>query len=528
MKLLKKLSLLLSMGGILMTVGCSNGGGSSPKASSESPSAIPSSQPISSEPKSGTPSVKMDKTFYNPLDITKGLGDPWLYKHTDGYYYYTHSNAGGVKVTKTKSPTFLRENDNDESRTKVIFRMKSIDVIEIWAPEVFFFKGHWYCYFTATVDEGDTLQKDTNRRTYGMKSKTEDIFGEWEVAKKILLPDDFRSIDATFFEYNDRQYICYAGWPAKENQNYRQHLYIQLLEKDNPLKVDESEKTRHCVSEPTNIWEIDGGTAQNEGPAVSFAPDGTPILFYSGSYSGGDNYCIAYLKLTGKDILDGECWTKCAQPLMAKDMEYSEIIAPGHNSVFKSPDGTEDWICYHSAKRSGSGWDRQVRLQKMTWDGNTPVVEKIYKASDEAPLPSGDVVNRYKFEAENAFFDETKVFVVEHAGYASNNKSVSISSGEDLTFEVAVKFEVAIPKNGLYAVGIRYSNRDSTSTKIYANVNNTVFEVFAPNTQYDDTYMMTWFFTDLYINEYGQNIIKLSCDSSIYLDCIVVDYLDHK
>ena len=27
---------------------------------------------------SNTPNVKMDTTFYNPLDLTKGLGDPWL------------------------------------------------------------------------------------------------------------------------------------------------------------------------------------------------------------------------------------------------------------------------------------------------------------------------------------------------------------------------------------------------------------------------------------------------------------------
>ena len=94
---------------------------------------------------SNTPNVKMDKTFYNPLDITRNIGDPWLYKHTDGYYYYTHSMGGMVKVTKTKSPTFLKENDADDTRTNIIFRQKSIDVIEIWAPEVFFYQGRWYC-----------------------------------------------------------------------------------------------------------------------------------------------------------------------------------------------------------------------------------------------------------------------------------------------------------------------------------------------------------------------------------------------
>ena len=244
---------------------------------------------------SNSPNVKMDKTFYNPLDVKQSLGDPWLYKHTDGYYYYTRSGGQGVTVTKTKSMTMLTENPEDETRTKILFYNNSINKIELWAPEVFFFNGHWYSYFTLADDIQGTLEKDTSRRTYGAKSKTDDIFGEWETPVKIDLPDDYRSIDATFFEYNGKQYIVYAGWPNAHNLNYRQELYIQELEQGNPLKVASSETKRHVISEPNNIWEIDGGTAQNEGPAVGFAPDGTPIIFFSGSYSGGDNYCIGYL-----------------------------------------------------------------------------------------------------------------------------------------------------------------------------------------------------------------------------------------
>lgn len=470
---------------------------------------------------SNTPNVKMDTTFYNPLDLTKGLGDPWLYKHSDGYYYYTHSSSGGVTVTKTKSPTFLTKNPNDETRTKQIFRQKSIDRVEIWAPEVFFFKGHWYCYFTAAQDLQKEIDKDGSRRTYGMKSKTDDIFGEWETAVEIKLPDDYRSIDATFFEYKDKQYIVYSGWPNAYNLNYRQHLYIQELEKDNPLKVASSETVRHLISEPTNSWEIDGGTAQNEGPAVGFAPDGTPIIFFSGSYSGGDSYCIGYLKLVGEDLLNETSWQKSKEPLMATDMAYSEVIAPGHNSIFKSPDGKEDWICYHAAKKSGSGWDRQTRLQKLTWDGNTPVVEKIFKASDEAPLPSGDNPTRFKFEAEKATLSDD-CFNLSQEGYASNDATVSISNGGSISFEIMV------PENGKYALGVRYSNRDSSETKVNIYVNNQLYEIIAPNTQYDDTYFVSWFFTDLYIKPSGQNIVEIKCDPSIYIDCLLIDYLDNK
>ena len=354
-----------------------------------------------------------------------------------------------------------------------------------------------------------------------MKSKTDDIFGEWEKPVKIELPNDYRSIDATFFEYKDKQYIIYAGWPNAHNLNYRQELYIQELEQGNPLKVSSKEIVRHVISEPNNIWEIDGGTAQNEGPAVGFAPDGTPIIFYSGSYSGADNYCIGYLKLVGDNLLEQDSWEKCKEPLMQKDMDYSEIIAPGHNSIVKSPDGTEDWICYHSAKKSGSGWDRQVRLQKLTWDGNTPVIEKIYKASDEAPLPSGDNPTRYKFEAECATLTKDCV-VIEQEGYASNNKAISITNSGSISFEMMV------PKNGKYALGIRFSNYESSETTIKLTVNNNEIELYAPNTQYEDSYLLNWIFVDMYIKPDGvQNKVEIKCDSAIYIDCLVLDYLDN-
>lgn len=458
--------------------------------------------------------------FYNPLDISKGIGDPWLYQGPDGYYYYTHSAAGGIKLTKTASPTLLKEDDEDETRTKIIFRQKSIDRVEIWAPEVFYFNGYWYAYFTAAEDKTDALEKDTSRHSYGMKSKTADPFGEWETAVKIELPDDYRSIDADFVNYQGKQYIVYAGWPNKTNERYRQNLYINRLEDGNPLKVHSSETVRHLVSAPTNTWEIDGGTAQNEGPCFTTTPNGKGVLFYSGSYSGGDNYCIAYLSIGDGDPLEEASWQKCSTPLMQKDMAYSEIIAPGHNSIFKSPDGKEDWICYHAAKRSGSGWDRQIRLQKMSWDGDIPKVEKIAKASDPVSLPSGDQAVRHLYEAEKATLTED-CYIVDQTGFASNNNCVSISA------EGSVTFQIGVPENGKYALGIRYSNRDSSETTIHCTVNGRVIEAYAPNTLYDDTYFVSWFFSDLYIKPSGLNVIEVKADSAIYLDCLMVDYLNH-
>ena len=49
--------------------------------------------------KSNKEYTEMNETFYNPLAIEKGLGDPWLTKHED-YYYFTYSQ--GTKITITR------------------------------------------------------------------------------------------------------------------------------------------------------------------------------------------------------------------------------------------------------------------------------------------------------------------------------------------------------------------------------------------------------------------------------------------
>jgi len=52
--------------------------------------------------------------------------------------------------------------------------------------------------------------------------------------------------------------------------------------------------------------------------------------------------------------------------------------------IFYSPISTlfEDWIVYHAAKRLGSGWDRNIRMQKFTWDSNG-------NPDFGTPIPSG-------------------------------------------------------------------------------------------------------------------------------------------
>ena len=59
-------------------------------------------------------------------------------------------------------------------------------------------------------------------------------------------------------------------------------------------------------------------------------------------------------------------------------------------SFVKSPDGKEDWIVYHAAKRKGGGWNRDMRTQRFDWKAdNTPDFGQPVAPGVELEYPSG-------------------------------------------------------------------------------------------------------------------------------------------
>ena len=85
-------------------------------------------------------------TYKNPIVIERA--DPWVYKHTDGYYYFTGSVPGyqEIEVRRAKNLDGLE----DGERTSIWCAhatgpMSSL----IWAPEIHFIQGRWYIYFAA-------------------------------------------------------------------------------------------------------------------------------------------------------------------------------------------------------------------------------------------------------------------------------------------------------------------------------------------------------------------------------------------
>jgi GH43 family beta-xylosidase len=323
----------------------------------------------------GCQAQKEAASFTNPL-LPAGA-DPFSF-YKDSFYYYTHTTGHNITIWKTKNLS-----DLPKAVSKVIFTppIGTMYSKNLWAPEILYIEGKWYIYFAA--DDG----YNKNHRMYVLENPSPDpMKGEWTFKGKIADASDKWAIDGDVFRYYKQWYIIWSGWES--NTNGRQDIYIARLK--DPWTID-SERVR--ISSPDLSWETHGylndtinpsHVSVNEGPQA--LQNGKNLfIIYSASGCWTDYYALGMLTLTGEDLLAPSSWKKSKQPVF-KQSPQNGVYAPGHNSFFKSPDGSEDWILYHAnaAPGQGCGSKRSPRAQKFTWnsDGSPnfgePVKTNVY------------------------------------------------------------------------------------------------------------------------------------------------------
>jgi GH43 family beta-xylosidase len=94
------------------------------------------------------------------------------------------------------------------------------------------------------------------------------------------------------------------------------------------------------------------------------------------------------LTLRGGDLADPKSWIKTTKPVFAST---EDVFGPGHASFTTSPDGSQPWIVYHSARFSGAGWDRVIDTQPFRWrsDGS-PDFGRPLPPDEPVAVPSGE------------------------------------------------------------------------------------------------------------------------------------------
>jgi GH43 family beta-xylosidase len=300
-------------------------------------------------------------TLLKPL--IEQRADPFIYKHADGFYYFTASVPAYDRIEVRRARTIAAL---AEAEAVAVWRKPDEGALSelIWAPEIHFNQGAWYVYFAAapTREIKDELFQ---HRMYAISTDADNpLEGEWGGPRQIETGMDTFCLDATTFEH---QGVLYYLWAQKENGiPGNSNLYIAPMDRPDRIAA-----TPVRLSKPELEWEIRGFWV-NEGPAVLIR-NGRVLVSYSASATD-ENYCVGLLHSDeNADLLSPDSWHKSPVPVFQTCYEHG-VFGPGHNSFTVSEDGDHDVLVYHARTyREIEGdplWnpDRHTFVKPLQWD----------------------------------------------------------------------------------------------------------------------------------------------------------------
>jgi GH43 family beta-xylosidase len=330
------------------------------------------------------PSFASGSKFYNP--IMNDGADPWVVYYNDYYYYIGSNGDKEIYVWKTPYKSLTRLG-SEGTKVKVwTAPITGPNSAQIWAPELHLISGKWYIYYAASNGTNE------NHRMFVLESTSLDPQGSYVDKGKIYDSTDKWAIDGNVVTYGSQMYFTWSGWPG--DTNTVQNIYIAPM--SNPWTISGD---RVLISTPTYDWEKVGDPDVNEGPTFLVKNSSVHIV-YSASGSWTDDYSLGLLTNTSGNLLDPTAWTKKSTPVFKKT---SEVFGPGHASFVKSPDGSQEWMVYHAAKKQGSGWSRNVRTQQFTWNtDDTPNFGDPISAAVRMDLPSGEPITPTYYWGDSA------------------------------------------------------------------------------------------------------------------------------
>ena len=325
-------------------------------------------------------SEKLVTYFTNPVRTTGA--DPWVV--TDQQKYYFSESDGGTKVYIHE---FNKISEMGQSTGKLVFDTSSgkNKVNALWGPHINKINGEWYIYFCAQKNEDN---KFTSQRMWVIKSTTDSPYGPYDQMTEVLGSNNTEwAIDGSVLQRkNGDLYFVWSGISKADIKNGSLHQKSYIAKMINPFHVDR--KTITLISEPTEPWETSVRPIQEGQRPMYVDRNGKTIVMYSANASWTDEYCLGSLTNTDGNFLNPSSWVKSKAPLFHKT---DSVWGPGGASYVKSVDGTEDWILYHAAQQKGSGWARNIRAQKFTFDSQgNPVFGDPIVPGVQMQVPSGE------------------------------------------------------------------------------------------------------------------------------------------
>ncbi len=302
----------------------------------------------------------MKYKYKNPIVIERA--DPFVYKHNDGYYYFTGSVPGYQSIEIRRAKTL---NGLETGEIKTIWHAHEEGLLSelIWAPEIHYINNKWYIYFAAS-NSATVRNSKYHHRMFVLECEGDPFNDSWIEKGEIKTHLKSFSLDGTVFQHRDELYYVWAQLDPKIKGN--SNLYISKMMNPWTLKGEVL-----MLSKPEFAWEKNGFLV-NEGPAVIIKNDKV-FISYSGSATD-HHYAIGLLYANANsDLLKIDSWTKEKEPVF-KSCEENSQYGPGHNSFTKSEDDKFDVLVYHARPIKviqGDPLDnpnRHARAQVFSWD----------------------------------------------------------------------------------------------------------------------------------------------------------------
>ncbi|WP_369276367.1 family 43 glycosylhydrolase [Streptomyces sp. R11] len=320
-------------------------------------------------------------TYTNP--IAEKRADPHIFRHTDGYYYFTATVPEYDRIVLRRATTIQGLSTAPEV---TIWTKHASGVMgaHIWAPEIHFIDGKWYVYFAA----GATNDVWAIRMYVLEGTGANPLTATWTEKGQIRTQWESFSLDATTFVAGGVRYLAWAQRDPSVNNNT--DIYLARLA--NPWTIS---GTPVMLSRPTYSWETVGYKV-NEGPAV-IQHGGKVFMSYSASATDS-NYCLGLLSASASaDLLNAASWSKSSTPVFTSNAATSQY-GPGHNSFTVSEDGRSDILVYHDRSYKDITGDplndpnRRTRVQKLYWKAD---------GTPDFGIPVADGVTPQRFSSYN-------------------------------------------------------------------------------------------------------------------------------
>ncbi|MDR2654825.1 MAG: family 43 glycosylhydrolase [Oscillospiraceae bacterium] len=309
----------------------------------------------------------IQRLIYNKPWILQ-RADPYVYRHTDGVYYFTASVPSYDRI-------ILRRSDSlsglAEAREHTIWKAHESGPVSkhIWAPELHFLFGRWYIYFA-----GGEKEDVWKIRPHVLECAGRNPVCDAWIEKGKMRPaegDDFSfqafSLDATVFSVHGAWYCVWAEKVGVGKQI--SNLYIARMK--NAYTLD---TVQVLLTTPDYDWERRGFWV-NEGPAVIIR-NKRVFLTYSASDTGV-HYCMGMLTADiDADLLDRAYWKKERFSVLKSSAE-KHVYGPGHNSFTKDEDGNDILVFHARTETEITGNplynpNRHTMLMPVVWKDGVP------------------------------------------------------------------------------------------------------------------------------------------------------------